>query len=393
MDERLGYREKRIKDKLSFSCIVISAVFFTVLSQFLVLRAGSITPLFRPLIIFCAVLLFTKRGYISNSVSKIALVAAIYELFVLLFELDTSANIPDTVRAGSSACLYLLMCSFACATPWTRRELRLILLSVLFGCFVCAVVFSFSNNLTNIHYSDLNMLGVSVNRNKNAYAFALGTLLGIIYFTQSQKISRRLFSLGVTALMGYCVLYSQCRGAFICLVLSVFILTIGKAMRIRKERGIVYLLYILLFVVGCVIAYFLLKNSDMSRLVDGENTSGRDESIENAWQMFLDSNLTGKIFGNGFMYESSHSDAIGAHLVYATFLVSSGIVGTALISFMFLASFKNIKTTIPMSLLVFAFTRSLFEGLDYYIYIPLILAVILHHYQKFYGRSVYGLFS
>ena len=91
--------------------------------------------------------------------------------------------------------------------------------------------------------------------------------------------------------------------------------------------------------------------------------------------------------------ESTHSDATGAHLVYATFLVSSGIVGTVMISLMFLVCFKHIRTTIPFALLGFAFTRTLFEGLDYYIYIPLILSFVLYHHQKYYGRSVYGLFN
>lgn len=393
MTERVTHREYGKHGTLSFSSIIISAVFFAVLSQFLILRAENITPLFRPLIIVCAFLLFTRRGYLPNSISTIALLAAVYELLVLLFEMSSGLTSPELFRSGSAVFLYLLMCSFACASPWSGRELRFILLSVLFGCFACAVVFSVSNNLTDIHYSELKMLGVVVNRNKNAYAFALGTLLGIIYFTQSQQLFKRIALLGMTAFMGYCVLFSQCRGAFLCLVFSIFILTIGKALKIRKERGAVYLIYILLFIIGCVVVFSLLKHSDMSRLVDGESTSGRDEGIENAWHMFLDSSLTGKIFGNGFMYESTHSDSIGAHLVYATFLVSSGVVGTALISFMFLVCFNHIRTTIPLSLAVFAFSRTFFEGLDYYIYIPLILAVVLYHYQKFNGRSVNGLFK
>lgn len=392
MTERVAHRVYGERGALSFSCIVISAVFFAVLSQFLILRAESITPLFRPLIIICVFFLFSQRGYLPNSVSKIALISAAYELLVLLFEMNSGNSASDLFRSGSAVILYLLMCSFVCAAPWNGRELRLILLSIFFGCFACAVVFSVSNNLANIHYSELNMLGVRVNRNKNAYAFALGTLLGIVYYTRSPKAFIRLLSLGMTALMGYCVLYSQCRGAFFCLVLSVFILTLGKSMEVRKRYGSIYLLYILLYIGGFIIAYYLLKNSDLSRLVDAESTSGREDGIEAAWQMFLDSDLRGKLFGNGFMYESSHSDSIGAHLVYATFLVSSGIVGAALIFFLFLAGLRRIKTTIPLSLLGFAFTRTLFEGMDYYIYIPLILAVILYHYQRFNRRFVRELF-
>ena len=393
MTEHLVHGDYTNKDHLSFSCYVISAVFFAVLSQFLVLRAENITPLFRPIIVFCAFILFTQRGYLSNSITRIAFIAAVYELTVFLFELITGEDMNEVVRAGSATVLYLLMCAFACAVPWNGRELRVILLSVFFGCFVCAIVFAFSNNLADVHYSSLDMLGVAVNRNKNAYAFALGTLLGIIFLARLQKTSRRFIVLGMTAIMGYCVLYSQCRGAFFCLVLSVFVLVIGKSLEILRERGPVYLVYVFLFLAGCVIVYYLLKNSEMSRLVDAESTSGRDEGIENAWKLFLDSNFTGKLFGNGFQYERNHSASIGAHLVYATFLVSSGIIGTTLISLMFLSGIKNIRTMIPLSLLVFAFMRTFFEGLDYYNYIPFIVSVIIYHYQKYYGRSVNGLLS
>ena len=394
MTERLVHGNNYSKDSLSFSCFVISAVFFAVLSQFLVLRATNITPLFRPIIVLSAFILLVQRGHLSNSITRIAFIAAIYELIVFLFELITGADMNEVVRAGSATVLYLLMCACACAVPWNGRELRVILLAVFFGCFACSIVFALSNNLADVHYSSLDMLGVEVNRNKNAYAFALGTLLGIIYLTRLQSTYKRLPVLVMTSLMGYCVLYSQCRGAFFCLVLSVFVLVIGKTMIIRKESGSIYLLYVFMFLAGCIIVYFLLKNSDMSRLVDAESKSGRDDGIETAWGMFLESGFIGKVFGNGFMYENKHSDSIGAHLVYATFLVSSGLVGAALISSLFLVCFKHIRTTIPLSLLGFAFARTFFEGLDYYIYIPLIMAVIFYHYQIFYGRSsLYGLFS
>ena len=112
MTERVAHKEYGKHGTLSFSSYIISAVFFTVLSQFLILRAENITPLFRPLMIVCALLLFTKRGYLPSSISTIALLAAVYELLVLLFEMSSGLASSELPRSGSAVFLYLWMCSF-----------------------------------------------------------------------------------------------------------------------------------------------------------------------------------------------------------------------------------------------------------------------------------------
>ena len=54
-----------------------------------------------------------------------------------------------------------------------------------------------------------------------------------------------------------------------------------------------------------IVLYFLIKNSSMSRIVDGESTSGRDEGIRRALRTYQNADLFGKIFGCGFTYEES----------------------------------------------------------------------------------------
>ena len=139
--------------------------------------------------------------------------------------------------------------------------------------------------------------------------------------------------------------------------------------------------------------YIAIKNSDFSRLVDSDSTSGRETGIRNAWNMFLGSDLFGKIFGSGFMYEQLHSDTVGAHLVYLTLLVSTGLIGMTLVVLIFASTFRRVRGDIPLALCSFAFVRTFFEGMDYYIYIPLILGTIIFNCFELNGRSCNELFA
>ena len=184
----------------------------------------------------------------------------------------------------------------------------------------------------------------------------------------------------------YALLYSQCRGAFFCAVAGIVVLVFGLLLRIRRKNPDGFIVYSILFIISCVILYYLIKNSELSRLVDGDSTSGRDEGIKHAWELFLQSDLLGKVFGHGYGFEAENSDEIGAHLVYVSYLLSVGIIGTLLITLMFVQAFRNIRSPIPLALWSAAFLRTFFEGLDYYIYIPLLLSVIEQKYIKTAGK-------
>lgn len=377
------------REGLSFSCVLVSAIFFVVLFQVPILKAPSIvTQVFRPLIIFFLLITMLRRGTIAFPARIVALLAAFHCCFVLFYN---SINV-DEITAGVSAILYLLMFCAVTGTPWNKREVRFIIMACFLGAFVCAVGLFLSNDPTDLRVGlsgDMKMLGVHVNRNKNAYAFAIGTIIGVAYLLYGRK---NFWVAIMTAVVAYGLLYSQCRGAFFCAVLGVSLLVLGRLLEIKKKSEARFLAYSILFVLFCIAAYYLLKNSELNRLIDGESKSGRDDGIKYAWELFLSSDFFGKIFGNGFTFEAANTEGIGAHLVYMAYLLSTGIVGCSLITLMLIMSGVRIKGSIPSALFACAFLKTFFEGLDYYIYIPLILSMIISNYSYIYRRNTDELF-
>lgn len=377
------------RESLSFSCVLVSAIFFVVLFQVPILKAPSVvTQVFRPLIIFFLLITMLRRGVIAFPARTVAFIAAFHCCLVLLYN---SMSV-DEITGGVSVILYLLMFCAVTGTPWNKREVRFVIMACFLGAFVCAIALFLSNDPTDLHVGssgDMKMLGVHVNRNKNAYAFATGTIIGVSYLLKGKK---NFLVAIITAVLVYGLLYSQCRGAFFCTVLGVSILAICWLLEIKKKNEAKFLVYSILFVLFCIAAYYLLKNSELNRLIDGESKSGRDDGIKYAWNLFLNSDWFGKMFGNGFSYEATNTEGIGAHLVYMTYLLSTGIVGCALITLMLIISGLRIKGSIPSALFACAFLKTFFEGLDYYIYIPLILSMIISNYSYIYRRNADELF-
>lgn len=238
-------------ERLSISCLLVSTVFFLVLSQAFIIRLPEIaTQVFRPLIVFFLVIRMHQRGEVKFGARTVAMIAAVYCAFVLVF-------IPfntEEIKRTSAVVLYLLMFWAVCGTPWNRREVRFIIMACFVGAFVCSIAFFISNDPTDLHVGtsgEMNMLGVSVNRNKNAYAFSIGTIIGILYLLYGSK-KHRIIVLLMTALIAYGLLYSQCRGAFFCTVVGVTILVAGILLRIKKSNEAKSILYSLLFIVFCM---------------------------------------------------------------------------------------------------------------------------------------------
>ena len=331
----------------------------------------------------------TQRGKIDYSARAFALLAALYCSFVLLLN---SISV-DEITSAFSATLYFLMFYAVAGTPWTKREVRFIIMACFAGAFACAVVLFLSNDPTDLNVGvggEMQMLGMHVNRNLNAYAFATGTIIGVVYLLYGKN---KLWVGLLTAVIAYGLLYSQCRGAFFCAVLGVSILVIGRLLKIRKRSEVKFLAYSVLFILFCIAAYYILKNSELNRLIDGESKSGRDDGIKYAWQLFQNSDVFSKIFGHGFSYEAANTEGIGVHVVYMTYLLSTGIIGCSLVVLMFVLVGLRVKGSIPYAFFFCAFLRTFFEGLDYYIYIPLILSAIIYNYSINAGREAYELFT
>lgn len=377
-----------MEEPLSVESMFVAFVFFVVLSQFLLTgRSELLTQPFRPLIVIILTVQVVRRGRLKLPVCNAALAMSVYQLILWFF------FYPDggPLKGYLVLVFYFMMLFSVAGFPWNRRELRLILFASFLATFVCAAAFFLSNNMLDFSIHEFRFMGEAVNRNKHAYAFAFGIVLGRTYLSFGRG-RNRLIILLMMLFEGYCLMYSQCRGAFLGVFISISIMVFSRAARMRKNGNPYLVFYIFFYTVVCIAGYLMIKHSAVSRLVDGENLSGRDTGIEHAILLFRQASLAGKIFGNGMLYESLHTEGAGVHFVYLTYLLEAGIIGAALIILIFLRTMKNIRGEIQWSIFMIALSRTFFEGMDYYIFIPLILSVCISNYERLYGRSCKELF-
>ena len=381
-------------ERLSLSAYAIILIFFLVTSQVFILSLPDVvTQLFRPLLIVMLLIHMRAKGSVRNPARIFAFFVAVHAVVVLFFYRELWNQ--DNFLNGGAVALFFLMFSVAIGVNWGRRELRGILIACFVGCFVCAVALLYSNDPTDLNAATaghLDLMGTSVNRNKNAYQYSFGSIIGMVYLLKGKKNYKPIIFL-MEAVTVYALLYSQCRGAFFSFVGGATILFAGLLLEIRKKNSGKALIYTVLLVVAYIVIYHLLKNSDLSRLIDAESKSGRDEGIEAAWNLFLNSDWFGKIFGNGFGFESMQTGEIGAHNVFVGYLVSMGMIGSGLTALLFISSARCAFGAGAYALIVAAFLKTMFEGADYNVFIPLILGVVLCNYTRVTGRDYYELFG
>ena len=382
-------RRRVLTDNLSFESVFVAFVFFVVLSQF-VLYAGSeaLSQPLRPLIVLILTVQVVRRGRLRLPVCSVALAMSVYQFLIWFFLYPNGGSF----RQYLILIFYFMMLFSVAGFPWKRRELQLIIYATFIATFACAVVFFFSNNMTDFSQHTYYFMGTEVNRNKNAYSFAFGIILGRFYLAYGRGRNRFLIMM-IMLFELYCLLYSQCRGAFLGVFVVMCMTAWNKARDMRRRNNPYLIFYIILFFLVCVVGYYLIKFSAVSRLVDGDNLSGRDDSIEHALLLFREAPLLGKIFGNGIEYEGIHTEGVGVHFVYLTYLLESGIVGVILIVSIFIQAARNLQGEISWYLFVFALSRTLFEGMDYYIFIPLILSICISNYERLFHSSGKELFS
>lgn len=395
MPQELRHNQYSDSRRLTLSSVVVILIFFLVTSQIFILPLPEIaTQVFRPIMIAMILIHMMRNGYIRSAPRTLAFLVAIHASLALLYHAELWTR--DNILEGAAVVLFFAMFAFAVGAAWTRKELKYIIAASFLGCFVCAVALLISNDPTDLNAATaghLDLAGYSVNRNKNAYQYAFGTVLGLIYLLYGKKNKKFIVFL-MTAVIAYALLYSQCRGAFFSAVGGFSVMLISKLLEIRRLKGNGRaLLYTLIMIAVYVAAYYLLKNSELNRLIDAESTSGRDEGMKAAWQLFLNSGMFGKLFGNGFGYEFQQTQELGAHIIYLGYLVSMGLIGSVLTAIMFLTSYHRVFGSAAYALVTTAFLKTLFEGADYNVFIPLIIGVTICNYTRMTGRNYHELFS
>ena len=386
-DKRKGRRVNR-RELLSVESCFVAFSFFIVLSQFLLYAVSdTISKPFRPLIVLILAIMVVRRGRLKLAVCTTSLAMSVYQCMVWFFYYPKGGALTEYL----TIILYFMMLFSVSSFPWNRRELRLIVHSAFLATFVCAVVFFISNNMLDFSEHEYLFWGMHVNRNKNAYAFALGLVLGWHHLSFG-KGNKKLLIVFMILLEGYCLIYSQSRGAFICVFLAFCVIVLNKLVGMYRNGNPFLPICFLIFLMSCILGYLLIKGSPVSRLVDGENLSGRDEGIKHAVELFIKAPVLGKIFGNGLLYEINNTVGVGVHLVYLTYILEGGIIATGMIIVLFLQSMRRMRGEIQWSLFMLAFFKTFVEGMDYYVFIPLILAICISNYENMFRRPGSELF-
>jgi len=284
----------------------------------------------------------------------------------------------EGITLGGSAVFFLLMLFCAIGFPWNNREIRFIMMACLIGSTICAIILLRENGVFQLSHDDIyfKFLGSWVNRNRNAYAFSIGGIIGLTFLRYGSGYPAKPI-IAMTVICIYGVIYSQCRGAFLGLGLASIVLFLDLYKEVKHIGYWEFIVLIFLTLIVLIGGYYLISTGSASRLISTANT-GRAEANRVAWRLFVGSDIFHQIFGHGYLYEIQHNGLeYGAHNVYANNLLSTGIYGTLLYILIPITTIRYIKGVVPYAFFVFAICKTLLEGMDYYVYIPLILSIAI----------------
>ena len=186
-----------------------------------------------------------------------------------------------------------------------------------------------------------------------------------------------------------------CRSAFVSLALGIVLIVWQATNDIKGQQKRLFVKISIVLVALLVVqaAYVLAQGTNSERLFNLNDDSGRGRLWDKAWDM-IDEN---PVFGGGFDYWGDNSgESFGTHNTFLTIMVMSGYVGVILFALFLIAVFLDllgVRNLIPlaflMELLMHSYTES---GMDYYAYIPLILALVLARYISYQSDDITSLF-
>lgn len=387
-----------VKRKISFACIMLSGIFFVILGV-LPKVPSDVTRLFRPAFIALCIVTYSVSRYYRLGSQKIQVINLLY--YSMIFISFPISGI--SIEAYISNALFIMMLLFASNRQWSGREIKLIFLSVIVACSVQAIVMLMSNPnlLKNSGSSHVEFFGTIVNRNAAGYAIALGPLcsmLMLLYDIERRTPFKRLFYLTTCLLCSATVFAIGCRGAFLsdaiglaCIIWQKTREGRSSAERFRRRSFAVILMIAVLFT-----AMSVSHGTYSERLFQfGEDfdDSGRAELWDEAWEL-IDAK---PLFGGGFDYWEATGHTMGTHNTFLTFMVSTGWVGGILLGLFLLAALIEMLRTrnlVPIAFMAEVFFHSWAEpGMDYYAYIPLVLAYIVTRYLQYQRNDLRKLFG
>lgn len=382
---------QRNNAKISITCYAVALVFFLILG--ILPRLNSTVTLFlRPLILLFCIINPTQYANRLSRSTIILLILQFYMVFVFVIHEPSLTNLKSWI----SVLLFALFYVFLIYRTWNRQEIIFLLHVVVFATFVYSlVVLTQNTHLFHENASeDITFFGVHVNANTAAFATVPGLLssLYLLLFSSASNLKLRLSYYLILALgvIGFFVVLIGLggRSAFFSAALGATLIvwewsaeshTIGKR---NSIRALLILLLVLLYYYGPIIT----EGTHAYRLFDYDNITdlnGRDDLAEIAWRLIHEH----PIFGGGYDYWDLHSDSsVALHNTFLLFGVWGGYTAMVLLILFYVVAAVELLTAknyISLAFYLEALFHSLTEpGMDYYAYIPLTIAFILHLYSK-----------
>lgn len=379
------------KRTISFPCIVLLALLM-MLMAILPLLPSSLSQTFRPIFIFVCFLLPQKCRYRLAAEKWQLILIAYLGVILLVNPITTTAII-----AYVSILLFGLFFVAASTRIWSKKEIKLILYAVIVAAAFSAIVILRSNpSFISTGTAKVKFFSETLNRNTLSFGIVPGVLCAeIVLLYSNGKKAKKLLAIVAMFVYLYTLVALGCRSgavsAFLGTLLIYWQFTCDHyegRNRYRKR-----FVFCVLLITAVLILYFTLQNTAGSRLFDLKNDSGRSELREVAMQLISQK----PIFGGGFDYWTDSGQYMGTHNTFMTYMLASGYVGGLILAIfiisMLLECLKS-RNLIPLAFLTELVCHTLTEtGMDYYAYVPMVLAYIILRFVQNCSTNIEEIFN
>ena len=397
------YRQNEIlnhvaeRRQISVPCIALCAVLMLIVG-FLPLLPRSFTILLRPAAILTCIVFADKIRYRMTYAAKALLLFMAYITAILITHDLTSNAVTEYI----SMMLFAFFFIFETERVWSRREIRVIFVATAVAGIFCSIVLLHENESlhTMAGESELLFFGHLKNRNTMGFSIVPSVLCSTLLLFNDRKWKLpvlRFVYLVSLIICGYTVIATGARTASLAMLIGVLLIVLEYSNRSGNSRVRVSR-RMLVIVLAALVIYGLIsftEGTESARIFkDLDNKSGREILWEFARQLIREK----PVFGGGFDYWSDmHGESLGTHNTYYTIMVMSGYVGAFFLT-LFLGAvvleLLSAHSLIPMAFVVELIGHTYSESsLDYYAYIPLVLAYILFHYTKYHNRPIRTIFQ
>lgn len=289
-----------------------------------------------------------------------------------------------TINEFVAIALFALFFIFASTWIWSKKEIRIILNIVIIAGVICSVVLLYSGMNTPNQSDKVLFLSYKMNRNTAAFGLVPSILCAtfMLLFNKKNSILKSFLVLAIILLCFYLIVLLGCRSAFLSVIAGMFLIVLQRALDKpnNKARNLNVLIIVIAFLLILLVVFTIVKGTNSERLFDFSDDTGRKALRLKAMALINEK----PIFGGGFDYWSSSGEELGSHNTFMTIMLWSGYVGGGiLLAFLVSVLYECVraKNLIPLAFATELICHSITEsGLDYYAYIPMILAFILFRY-------------